>query len=300
MSRHKRARKKRDKGRSIIDFPEDYIVIDLETTGLDPERDEIIEAAGIKYHRGKETARFSELIKPEQGISAFITELTGISEAMVKTARSEAEVLKDFRDFLGDSILVGHNVNFDINFLYDAFLKYFAFPFKNDFIDTRRLSKTCLEKELKRHRLCDLTAYYGLSNEGAHRAMADVENTAAVFRCLHREAAEKFDSLEAFKAQFRRSGRYYGSAVRAKDIKAESAHFDADSFFFKKHCVITGSLQRMSRKDAMQSIANIGGFNQDNVTKQTNILIVGDFADNPSLKGRKSAKLRKAERYKAE
>lgn len=107
------------KGKSLIEIPNKYIAFDIETTGLDPMYDEIIEIGAIKIEDGKEIETFSTLIKPEYEIDEFITELTGITNEMVMDAPKINEVLPKFMDFIKDSIILGYNVNFDINFIYD-------------------------------------------------------------------------------------------------------------------------------------------------------------------------------------
>ena len=146
------------KGNSLIEFPNKYIAFDIETTGLDPMYDEIIEIGAIKIENGKEVEVFSTLVKPKYEIDEFISELTGITNEMVKESPSIDKVLPEFIDFIKDSIILGHNVNFDINFIYDNLIKCDMNPITNDFIDTLRLSRRLLP-ELKHHRLSDLADY---------------------------------------------------------------------------------------------------------------------------------------------
>ncbi len=185
----KKKEKRPYKGESLNKQATDYTVVDIETTGLNPAMEEIIEIGAIKVRNGMETERFSELIKPEGTISPFITQLTGISNEMVKNARNLKEVLEDFREFLGDDIIVGHNVNFDIDFLYDHCEIRQLPPFDNDFIDTLKLSRRVLPK-LHHHRLADLADYYCVSYEGAHRAVNDCAITDKVYRKLFEEISQ--------------------------------------------------------------------------------------------------------------
>ena len=117
------------KGKSLIEAPDSFVIIDIETTGLMPYWDDIIEVGAIRYEHGIEVRRFSSLVKPpvcEDGsyIDDYIIELTGITNEMVSTAPNIENVLSDLDSFIGNSILIGHNVNFDINFLYDNFEEY--------------------------------------------------------------------------------------------------------------------------------------------------------------------------------
>lgn len=146
---------RRQKGNSLLSFPNDFTVVDLETTGLDSTFDEIIEVGAIRVRNGNVTDTFNSLVKPEEEIDEFITEITGITNEMVADAPSISKVLPNFLSFVGDDIIVGHNVSFDINFLYDTYLKLSDRYFSNSYSDTLRLSKRLLP-ELKHHRLKDL------------------------------------------------------------------------------------------------------------------------------------------------
>lgn len=141
-----------EKGNSLIRFPSDFVVIDIETTGLYPKTDEIIELGAIRVRGYEIRERFSTLIKPSAPISAFISSLTGITNEMLEDAPSIEEVISDIRDCIGGDILVGHNVNFDINFLYDAMERSLDLPLGNDYVDTMRIARKALP-DLPHHRL---------------------------------------------------------------------------------------------------------------------------------------------------
>ena len=93
------------------------VAIDLETTGLDSERDEIIELAAVRFHGARVEAEWTILVRPRRAIPPEITRLTGISNEMVAHAPSLPEVIHDFEAFVGDAPVLGHNVNFDLSFL---------------------------------------------------------------------------------------------------------------------------------------------------------------------------------------
>lgn len=111
--------KREQKGKSLLDSIDNYIVIDLETTGLDPSYDEIIEFAAVRVENGAIISEFQSLVKPSFPIDGFITELTGITNEMLSSAPSVDTVLPSFLDYVGQSTIVAHNANFDVNFLYD-------------------------------------------------------------------------------------------------------------------------------------------------------------------------------------
>ncbi|MDO4179405.1 MAG: 3'-5' exonuclease [Phascolarctobacterium sp.] len=178
------------KGRSILKIPNEYIVLDLETTGFSPESCEIIEFGGIKVINGKEIESLSVLICPKHGISQEITNITGIDNKIVKNAPSLEAVLPEILAYIGDSIIVGHNVNFDINFLYEASMQIMGKPLTNDFLDTMRLSKK-LYPDMKHHRLSDLVKKFQVGDYVEHRALDDARQTLA---CLKRMKADMEDN----------------------------------------------------------------------------------------------------------
>ncbi len=177
---------KRKKGKSRIAFPEDYCVVDIETTGLSPEECEIIEIAAVRYRNGEKTAFFNTLIRPHSAIAPFITELTGITNDMVKDAPEIDTAIKDFYDFAGNDMLMGYNVNFDINFLYDNLLRCHGICLSNDFVDVLRFARKVLTM-LPDRRQTTVAAYYGIEITGAHRAAKDCEICNACYLRLRDE-----------------------------------------------------------------------------------------------------------------
>lgn len=105
-----------EKGKSLIQSPQDFTVIDTETTGFEPEFDEIIEFAAIRVRGGVPVNKMQTLVKPNNPIDDYIAELTGITNDMLRDAPAPKDILPAILDFVGDDVLVGHNVNFDINF----------------------------------------------------------------------------------------------------------------------------------------------------------------------------------------
>ena len=164
------------KGRSLLDFPESYAVVDIETTGLDPARDHIIEIGAIKIADGSISDTFSTLINPGIQIDSFITDLTGIANQDLISAPEPEHALSDFCDFIGDSILVGHNVHFDINFLYDAMEQYLHKYLGNNFVDTMRLSKKYF-RSAPSYKLTELARFLDIPVDNSHRALDDCKTT---------------------------------------------------------------------------------------------------------------------------
>lgn len=286
------------KGRSIIAFPDTYCVIDVETTGRSPQWDHIIEVAALKISDGQEVGRFSSLIQPPSMpggtyVDDFITALTGITDEMLESAPFAPDVLAEFASFVGDTPVVGHYVGFDINFLYDSFDRYLDRPFSSDYIDTLRIARK-LHPEMPHHRLADLVDHFGVTHNEVHRAMGDVEATAECFARLKAEALERHGSEEEFRKAFRVVGGSH--AVKAADIQGDSQKINEDSPIFGCACVFTGKLEKFTRAEAMQIVADLGGINQDGVTKATRYLILGNNDYCASIKDGKSNKQKKAEK----
>lgn len=284
------------KGKSTTDLLSDYIIFDIETTGLDSSYDEVIEIGAIKVKNNKIVSKFNSLVKPKNEIDEYITELTGITNEMVKDAPTIEEILPDFMNYIGNDILIGHNVNFDINFIYDNLYRNKFDVLTNDFIDTMRISRKLLP-ELPHHRLIDLAKYFKIDSTNNHRSLKDCEITMNVYENLKETALQKYDNVDEFKNAFKKHKK---KGLRAKDIVSTNTEFDVDNLFYDKYVAITGTLEKMLRKEAMQIIVDLGGHCKDGVTKKTNFLILGNNDYNPILRGKKSSKLIKAETLKLE
>lgn len=157
------------------------LFLDIETTGLSAEKDELIELSAIRVSSdfNKQLGIFDELTKPNQEISPFITRLTGISNEMVSTAPSLEEIHEDFKKFLRPSdVICGHNIMFDI-----GFLRAKGFDIPNEHLDTFPLSNILLPNEPS-YSLEILTKKFEIEHENAHRALADVEANLELFKEL--------------------------------------------------------------------------------------------------------------------
>lgn len=286
-----------EKGNSLLCFPDNYTLVDLETTGYSPRYDEIIELAAYRVRNGTIVDTFSSLVNLNDSIvlNNFIIEKTGITQEMVDSAPDITEVFENYLRFIGSDIIVGYNVNFDVNFIYDRSMLYLGKPLTNDFIDTMRFFKR-LHPEFDHHRLMDLAELYGVPYVGAHRAGADCNITKQCFDALRDEIFEKYGNIDSFLECLKKRSYKHKPSTRAKDIVATSDDIDDTNMLFGKVCVFTGALEKMTRKEAMQIVANLGGINADSVTKKTNYLILGCNDYCKSIKDGKSSKQKKAEK----
>lgn len=159
--------------------PEEYIVLDLETTGLDPRRDKIVEFAGVRYYQGRQEESLSMLINPGCSIPPEATRVNQISDEMVADAPSMEHALPQISAFLGDTPLVAHNASFDISFLKIAY-QAAGLPFQNAVFDTLALCRRAFPGR-RNYSLSSLKQYFSIETGTAHRALPDVLATAEVF-----------------------------------------------------------------------------------------------------------------------
>ncbi len=157
----------------------EYVVLDLETTWLIPYREWITEIAAIKCKNWKILGEFQTLINPERHIPNWIVRLTWITNEMVADAPTINEVMPNFSEFLGNDIIVGHNVSFDFRFLnyyhYQCLWTYLG----NETLCTLKIARRLLP-ELPNKKLWTICEYFWITNERAHRAMWDTRATLKV------------------------------------------------------------------------------------------------------------------------
>lgn len=177
------------------------IAIDVETTGISPEKERIIEIGAFRVETEE---MFRTFVQPGRPLPEKITELTGITEEMLAGAPEEQEAMQELLAFLaGDTVLLGHNIAFDHSFLVQAIRRCGLEEPQFYGIDTLKLARV-LCPELPNKKLETVVAHFGLTNERAHRAFEDARVTAEVYRCLcglHREP-ELFEPVPmTFKAK---------------------------------------------------------------------------------------------------
>lgn len=276
-----------NKGNSLLELPEDYCIIDIETTGLSSSWDEIIELSALKCAHNEIVDSFSELVQPRNEIDEFIQQLTGITNDMVANADPIEAVLPRFLDFVGNSVLIAHNAHFDINFLYDTASNRLDRIFSNNFVDTMRIFRR-LHPDLEHHRLQDMAEFYKIEYSGAHRAANDCHILKKSYDAMLAEIITNHGSVHEFLHKCSRG-------LRTEDVHSEKTKFDTSHPLYGKVVVFTGTLEKMARKDAMQIVADLGGINGNDVTKKTNYLVLGNNDYCTTIKDGKSRKQKKAE-----
>ncbi|HJG84122.1 MAG TPA: PolC-type DNA polymerase III [Weissella thailandensis] len=169
----------------------EYVVFDVETTGLSAAYDKVIELSAVKMVKGNVTAEFSEFIDPGFPLSQTTVDLTSITDDMVQGSKSEQEVFAAFREFYGDAILVGHNVTFDMGFMNEGYERHGMGSITNPVIDTLTLARF-LYPNMRSYRLNTLAKHFGVLLEQHHRAIFDSETTGHLNRIFLEEANESY------------------------------------------------------------------------------------------------------------
>ena len=171
-------------------YTPDYVVFDLETTGISRVYDEVVEISAVKVRGGKVVDEFSTLVNPGRHIPAGASQVNGITDQMVAHAPRFVKVLQEFLDFTEGYPLVGHNIaSFDMKFICRDAEKYYGSVPVNDYVDTLPLARKHLPN-LSHHKLTDLASYYGLTTDGAHRALNDCRMNQQVYECMVKEMRE--------------------------------------------------------------------------------------------------------------
>ena len=166
-----------------------YVVFDVETTGLSAVNNDLIQIAASKMYKGNIVEQFDEFINPGHHLSAFTTELTGITDNHVRNAKPIEEVLRMFQDFCQDTVLVAHNATFDVGFMNANYERHGMPIITQPVIDTLEFARN-LYPEYKRHGLGPLTKRFQVSLEHHHMANYDAEATGRLLFIFLKEARE--------------------------------------------------------------------------------------------------------------
>ncbi len=233
-----------------------FVVVDIETTGLCFDNDEIIEIGAVKILNNEIIDRFSSFIKPQRLIPTNIINLTGITNDMLKTARPIEQVLPSFMEFLGDGVFVAHNAEFDSGFIRREASKL-GIPFKNNILDTLALARIIFSK-LKNHRLDTLAKELNIKMGSHHRAIDDAKTAALILQELLIKVNEaginnlsQINDIYKFKKGTTNLSSYHATILVKDNIGLKNlyklvsvSHLD----FFYRHPRIPKSLLRTYRK----------------------------------------------------
>ncbi len=167
-----------------------YVIVDIETTGLNPAADEIIEIGAIKVENKEIKDVFNKLVKPERPVPPNITDLTGISQDILVSELPIKPVISKFVSFIGNSIVVAHNADFDTSFLKNNIKKWLNKDIDNFIVCTLMISRDILPN-LENHKLHTIGRYFGLETANRHRAIGDSELTYQIWMRFLEKLKEK-------------------------------------------------------------------------------------------------------------
>ena len=167
-------------------MPADYVVLDTETTGLKPERDELIEVGCMRIRNGVVVDELSALINCRQQIPEIVQELTGLdNEILDKEGKPLSGTMNELLSFIGDDWIIGHNIAFDIRFIQESCARNSikTTPFRA--IDTITLSRELLEGGVPDYKLETLVRHFGIASRQTHRALLDARITQQLYSKLN-------------------------------------------------------------------------------------------------------------------
>ncbi|MCY7010917.1 PHP domain-containing protein, partial [Streptococcus vestibularis] len=192
-----------------------YVVFDVETTGLSAVHNDLIQIAASKMHKGNIVEQFDEFIDPGHPLSAFTTELTGITDNHVKGAKPLVQVLQEFQEFCQGTVLVAHNATFDVGFMNANYERHQLPTILQPVIDTLEFARN-LYPEYKRHGLGPLTKRFGVALDHHHMANYDAEATGRLLFIFIKDVFDKhgLTNLEQLNTELVSEDSYKKSRVK--------------------------------------------------------------------------------------
>lgn len=285
--------KEKKNNKEIEGLPLDFYVFDLESTGTSCRTSEICEIAALKVVGGEVVDEFETLVYIDGEIPPDAARVNHIKKDMLRDAPHMTAALVSFINFIGsDSVLVGHNITaFDLKFINSVADRCgVKFGYKNA-VDTLTLARRAWPG-LQSYKMDSLRSWLDLDTNGCHRALKDCLDEYALYMRIRKDVEEGNVSIAPSKKGRSRSGvKWSGKWTRkkAKDFTTEKIKFDENHPLFDKSVVLSG-IEGDEYDEYLQAICDLGGHPQDNVTKKTNYLVIGD---NPG-----KGKVAKAQEYR--
>ncbi|MCX0291949.1 exonuclease domain-containing protein [Lactobacillus kullabergensis] len=256
----------RGKGQEWPDFISDYTMLDIETTGLNPYRDHVTELGAVKVRANQVVDEFSQLVVYPRSnhVPHFITKLNGITEEMLlNEGKPIKEAMTAFRTFIGNDIIIGYNVNFDLNFLYDLTQKFHLPKLSNDYVDVLRLARVYYPQQ--HNRLLDCIQRAGIAQVEQHHGLADSLDTKKVYD----------DFREHFTPELLQEAQ-----GKLKNIDLLQDELEVWELGFRnpvnnKKIAFAPEIE-MNSAEAAQMVNNMNGVAQTGVKADTDYLIMSD------------------------
>ena len=248
-----------------------YCVLDLETTGLSFRTEKITEVGIMKVENGEVIDKFSSFVNPCRPIPQQVIDVTHITDEMVQDAPTIAELMPQVLDFIGDSVIVAHNADFDVGFLKHN-CKQLGLKLENTYVDTLRLAKD-LFPDYKKYKLGIIAENLGIKVDVAHRALDDVDTTVKVFNVMIGMIKEKgAKTIEDFDkvcvAEFRKKDEYkklpsYHAIILAKDYVGlknlyKLVSYSHLNYFYRKPRILKSLYKKYSEGLIMGSACEAG------------------------------------------
>lgn len=244
------------KGKLLNEYPDDYTVVDVETTGLEPLNSRIIEISAVKYRCNRKIDEYVTFISIDEKVSDRITKLTGINNDMLKGAPKAAEALTGFIDFIGQDILIGHNVTFDLAFLSSEYEDCFGQKLQNNYVDVLKIANDKLPF-LDSHKQIVVAKYFGIKTEGSHRALTDCEICNGCYQKLKELSVGFYNAPEKQAALF---------------ISAEAK---LQQPLLGKKFLFTGVMNSWYINNLKEIVSSLGGMIFDKSNDTLDIVVVG-------------------------
>lgn len=270
-------------GTHLSNFVDDYVIIDLETTGFSKGNDEITEIGAIKVIDNKIVDEFQCFVKISGKINNKITNLTKITDEMIQSEGKEPlEAIKEFNDFVKDHVLIGHNIKcFDIKFLNNYYNKYLNMPITNNYIDTLIVAKRNVNTE--NYKLETLIKHFDIKNYESHRALNDCD---ACFNLINKFKDLGFNNFNGKNKKINKNKKSCES-----NILSVNKQIDVNSILYEKTCVFSGKF-KITKSEAEYLVKCIGGKVNERLTLKTDFLIIANDE-------KEHSKLRKAKKFQS-
>ena len=189
-------------------YRHNYIVLDIETTGLSPDKDEIVRISAIRVENEKEIDAFTSLVKPDNRIPQEVSKIIGITDDMVSDSPSIEEILPKLMKFIRHTVLVGYNISFDLKFLNRASKRYFDKYIGNNYIDVPELAKEFLT-DMKSFRPENMAAHFGIEIEASPQGLSECRMTKSLYENICREISRQGRGTIEFRTRVEKEADHF-------------------------------------------------------------------------------------------
>ncbi len=222
-----------------------YVALDLETTGIDPVKSEILEIGAVKVVDGNVVDTYGTLLNIDGDIPKQVVELTGITKSMTTTGIPERQAMDEICDFCKGYVLLGHNIRFDYSFLKAKSMKY-KLQIPNDAVDTLKIARNKL-KELESRSLSYLCEYFNIPPSVSHRAYEDAESAMKLYNIFQDMFGDEEELFKSFKLTYK--------PKKESPITAAQIRYLTDLLNY--HGLSVDNINELTKSDASRKIDSI-------------------------------------------